>query len=176
MGRVSKKQADENRQRVIAAASDLFRQKGVDRVGITELMKHAGLTHGGFYGQFQSKDQLAGEACAYAFDHAASMMTEPVDDEDENRFRMVSSYFEGRDICPMATLAHESALAEKGSGLRAAFTAGLSKFAGIVSRTGKDEKALSALAAMVGAAVLRRATDDLALADAIDAAVLRHAA
>ncbi len=53
--RVSKDQAAENRARIIEVASQQFRQKGFDGIGVADLMKSAGLTHGGFYGHFASK-------------------------------------------------------------------------------------------------------------------------
>jgi TetR/AcrR family transcriptional repressor of nem operon len=51
---VTKKQAVYNRERILAAAERLFRQKGVDAVGLAELMKEAGFTQGGFYNHFAS--------------------------------------------------------------------------------------------------------------------------
>jgi len=55
---VSKQQAAENRRAIIAAAETLFRERGVDGVGLAELMKAAGFTQGGFYNHFKSKDDL----------------------------------------------------------------------------------------------------------------------
>ena len=57
--KVSRERAAENRARVIEVAGRLFREKGFDGVGVADIMKGAGLTHGGFYGQFASKDDLA---------------------------------------------------------------------------------------------------------------------
>ena len=64
MGRSSKEQADANRRRIVAAAGNLFRSKGYDTVGIADVMKAAGLTQGGFYKHFASKEALAAEAWA----------------------------------------------------------------------------------------------------------------
>jgi len=55
---VSRQQAAENRNAIVAAAERLFRVRGVDAVGLTELMKEAGFTQGGFYNHFKSKDAL----------------------------------------------------------------------------------------------------------------------
>lgn len=55
---VSRQQAAENRSAIVAAAERLFRVRGVDAVGLTELMKEAGFTQGGFYNHFKSKDAL----------------------------------------------------------------------------------------------------------------------
>lgn len=62
--RVSRQQAAANRERVLDTAGELFRLHGVDGVSIADIMKAAGLSHGGFYGQFASKEALAEESCA----------------------------------------------------------------------------------------------------------------
>jgi TetR/AcrR family transcriptional repressor of nem operon len=62
MPRVSQEQAKLNRQRVVEVAAALFRERGLHGVGVADIMASAGLTHGGFYGQFASKDALAVEA------------------------------------------------------------------------------------------------------------------
>jgi TetR/AcrR family transcriptional repressor of nem operon len=64
--RVTREKAAENRERIVAAASRLFREKGFDGVGLDTIMDRAGLTHGGFYRHFASKDALAAEAVARA--------------------------------------------------------------------------------------------------------------
>ena len=64
--KVSRQQVAYNRKLILDRASMLFRKKGFDGVGIVDIMKSAGLTHGGFYGHFRSKDQLIAESCADA--------------------------------------------------------------------------------------------------------------
>src|SRR5260221_830165 len=71
MGRSSRSRAEENRARIVEVASGLFRARGLDSVGIAEIMKAAGMTQGGFYKHFPSKDALAAEACAFAFTNSA---------------------------------------------------------------------------------------------------------
>src|SRR5256885_15913207 len=63
--KVSREQAAENRARVVEVAGRLFREKGFDGIAVAAIMKGAGLTHGGFYHQFGSKDELAAEACTH---------------------------------------------------------------------------------------------------------------
>jgi TetR/AcrR family transcriptional repressor of nem operon len=58
------------RRRIVTAASAAFRERGVDGTGVDEVMRRAGLTHGGFYAHFQSKFELLAEACSDAFDAA----------------------------------------------------------------------------------------------------------
>ena len=64
--KVSREQAGENRERILDAAAASFRARGFDGIGVADLMKKAGLTHGGFYGHFASKDDLIAQACRKA--------------------------------------------------------------------------------------------------------------
>ena len=66
--RKSREDAAETRKRIVQAAARQFREKGIAATGLAELMKAAGLTHGGFYKHFASKDQLVAEATAAAVD------------------------------------------------------------------------------------------------------------
>ena len=66
--KVSKAQAAENREGIVDAAARLYREKGLDGVGVAEITRDAGLTHGGLYRHFESKDALAREACLRAFE------------------------------------------------------------------------------------------------------------
>mgnify|MGYP002759386229 FL=1 len=74
--KVTKTQAQENRERIVRTASVLFRERGYDGVGIAELMSTAGFTHGGFYKHFQSKADLMAEAAAYSFAQSNSQMSD----------------------------------------------------------------------------------------------------
>ncbi len=67
MPRISQQQKELNRERIVAAAGEGFRARGLDGVGIDELMKTAGMTHGGFYNHFRSKDDLALEVLRRGF-------------------------------------------------------------------------------------------------------------
>ncbi|CAN3129341.1 HTH tetR-type domain-containing protein [Mycobacterium sp. smrl_JER01] len=67
MPRVSRQQKERNRERIVAAAGQGFRARGIDGVGIDELMKAAGMTHGGFYNHFSSKEDLALEVLNQGF-------------------------------------------------------------------------------------------------------------
>jgi TetR/AcrR family transcriptional repressor of nem operon len=180
MSRVSQEQAAENRARVVAAASKLYRRHGLEGVGIRELMAEVGLTQGGFTGQFGTKDKLAGEACADAFESAERAWQSRGSGSDARRLeRLVEFYLTpkrpGHD-CPMAALAGDAARAPAGGPVRRAFTAGLHRLVKVIAGERQDDRALTVLAAMVGAAVLRRASEDATLSANIDAAVLRLAA
>src|SRR5206468_1902402 len=62
--KVTREQAAQNRERILDAAAQLFRERGFEGIGVADLMKQAGLTHGGFYGHFSSKDDLIAQASA----------------------------------------------------------------------------------------------------------------
>jgi TetR/AcrR family transcriptional regulator, transcriptional repressor for nem operon len=68
--RFAKGHKEETRQRIIEVASRMFRRDGVEAVGIAGLMAEAGLTHGGFYAHFRSKEELVREAMLSAFEHS----------------------------------------------------------------------------------------------------------
>src|SRR2546422_1300492 len=64
--KVSREQAARNREAILDAAAQLFRERGFDGIGVADLMKAAGLTHGGFYGHFESEEDLMAQACEHA--------------------------------------------------------------------------------------------------------------
>jgi TetR/AcrR family transcriptional regulator, transcriptional repressor for nem operon len=75
---VTKETAVENRQRILAAAERLFREKGVDAVGLTELMKEAGFTQGGFYNHFKSKEALVSEVLGKAVEEGVQELSDAI--------------------------------------------------------------------------------------------------
>lgn len=77
MGRVSQAQAAENRERIVATAARLFREHGIAGVSVADVTAEAGLTHGGFYKHFASKDALVAEAVARAFADQAATLRPP---------------------------------------------------------------------------------------------------
>src|SRR5262245_16491772 len=62
--RVTREQAAAHREKILDVAGTLFRERGFDGIGVADIMKQAGLTHGGFYGHFKSKDDLAAQITA----------------------------------------------------------------------------------------------------------------
>ena len=84
--KVSREKAAEHRAAIVRAAGRLFREKGFDGVSVADVMKAAGLTHGGFYGHFASKDELAAEACGSALMHrVASWPSLPTDSTADSK-------------------------------------------------------------------------------------------
>src|SRR5258707_3054114 len=131
--RRSRIEAAKTRKRIVTAAAAEFRQHGIAATGLADLMKAAGLTHGGFYRHFTSKDQLVAEACSAA----VAMMAERVaSSASRERGRKgleaaVADYLSTehrdnpRDGCPLAALGSEMARADTQT--RAAATAGFLK-------------------------------------------------
>jgi len=181
--RVSREQAAKNREHVIETASRLFREKGYSGIGVADLMKEAGLTHGGFYGNFASKEDLMGAACAHAFDASAARWAGLIERDPETALaQIVAQYLSRRHVdhpgqgCAMAALGGD--LARLSEPVRGITSAGvrtqIDVLAPLMEGGGAQEQrraAIVAYAGMVGALVLARAVDDGALADEILGAV-----
>ena len=117
MGRSTRAQADQNRARIVDAASGLFRVKGIDAVSIAEIMEATGMTQGGFYKHFSSKEALAAEACAEAFERSTTTWKELVSagpgSGRTNRLRQLAEYYltekPPEKTCPMIALGQDAA-------------------------------------------------------------------
>jgi TetR/AcrR family transcriptional repressor of nem operon len=170
--RVTKEKAAENRERILAAASRLFREKGFDGIGVDAIMEEAGLTHGGFYRHFRSKDDLAAEATARGLARGGEMLA-----AHDRLADYVDAYLSPEHLadrgggCSMAALGCD--IARQGAGVRGGLTAylrqRLDRLAGWFggSRAARRRQAIATLSGVVGAMVLARAVDDPALADEI---------
>jgi TetR/AcrR family transcriptional repressor of nem operon len=176
--KVSREQAAQNRERVLDAAAALFRERGFDGIGVADLMKQAGLTHGGFYGQFESKDELVVQACARSFAASHKRWLHDIETSADPLGAIVTRYLSTRHRdqpgqgCTLSTLAVDAP--RRGHVLQRAFTDGLRPFIDMLSgllpgrRAGiRRERALVAMASLVGAMVLARAVDDSALSEEI---------
>jgi TetR/AcrR family transcriptional repressor of nem operon len=179
--RISKAQAQENRERVLAAASELFRTRGFDSVSVADVMGAAGFTHGGFYNHFASKDALAAEALAAAWTIMAAERARAADLP-----QLLGAYLSpaaraapGRS-CPAAALGGD--VRRQPPPVRAAFADGLEEMiASIGEGLGGDPatartRATGLVTRMVGALMLSRAVpDDHPLAAELLAANLQAA-
>lgn len=168
--KVSREQMAENRRRILEVASRLFRDKGFDAVSVAEVMKAAGLTHGGFYGHFNSKDDLIAQTLAHVL---------AADADGGGDFRAyVDAYLSPRHRdncaggCPTAGLA--AAIRHQTPAARSAMTEGLrsqidraAKALPEIDAADRRRVAIGSFAAMVGAVILARAVDDPALSDEI---------
>jgi TetR/AcrR family transcriptional repressor of nem operon len=169
MGRVSRAQAQENRKRVVETASRLFREQGT-QVSVADLMKAVGLTHGGFYKQFASKEALIDEATARAFAELTQRYTaEPRQRAGQQAFIDAYLSVEHRDNsadgCPAAALAGDMARHPGNSDARRVYTEGVAAFADWLATD--DQDGITRLCTMIGALLLARATKDDPLSEQI---------
>ena len=175
---MSREQAAENRRAIIAAATQLFRERGVDAVGLSELMKHAGFTQGGFYNHFESKEALVAEVLASAIAEGntkfVNIARAPVDESTTALRRYISWYLSQAhrdDIdhgCPVTGFAGDAA--RLGAKAQSHFAGGLDDqitiLAGLIAESGSlaaagerrtlRERAISLHCEMLGALVLSR--------------------
>ena len=171
--KVSKAQAAENREGIVDAAARLYREKGLDGVGVAEITRDAGLTHGGLYRHFESKDALAREACLRAFEWTITPLdgleSAEADGAPATRLRaLVHGYLSAahRDHpgegCPAAALAADAARA--GPEMSEVFAQGvernIQRFMSVLQGddAAKRNQTIVTLSSMVGALVLARAT------------------
>ncbi|WP_330300589.1 TetR/AcrR family transcriptional regulator [Streptomyces sp. NBC_00503] len=174
MGRVSQAQAEENRRRVVETASRLFREQGT-HVSVADLMKASGLTHGGFYKQFASKEALVDEATAHAFDELTRLRNDGLEQHagqrDAAQQALIDTYLsiEHRDSaadgCPAAALATDIAREPGDREARRVYTEGVSDFAEWLAT--EDQDGITRLCTMLGALVLARATKGSPLSEEI---------
>ena len=165
MGRVSQAQADENRKRVVETASRQFRKLGT-HVSVADLMKASGLTHGGFYKQFASKEALVDEATAHAFGELdkrlSAALAAHAGQADAARQAFIDAYLSAEhrdnaaDGCPAAALAADIARETGDSVARRIYTDGIRDYADWLSTDDRD--GLVRLSTLLGALLLARAT------------------
>lgn len=170
--RVSRVQAEENRQTVIDVASRLFREHGFDGIGLKDLMAGAGLTQGAFYKQFESKDDLAAKASRRALESASRRWSAAAESNPKDPLSAVVDFYlsmghcaEKTDGCPVVALGSDAA--RQGPDVKASFEAGIKEYLEILGRwVGKADgdkpgsKAMAILSTMVGAVLLSRAVND----------------
>jgi len=145
---VSREQAAENRRAIVAAATRLFRERGVEAVGLSELMKNAGFTQGGFYNHFESKADLVAEVLASAIAEGiadfAKLARAPVDESTTALRRYINWYLSKahRDNidhgCPVTGFAGDAP--RLGAGAQSHFAGGLDDLitilAGLIAESG----------------------------------------
>jgi TetR/AcrR family transcriptional repressor of nem operon len=183
---VSREKAAEHRERIIDAAGSLFRAKGFDGIGVADIMKAADLTHGGFYGHFSSKDDLVAQSNKRMMARAAENWSKITASDAKEPFRaLLDRYLSPRHRddpghgCGFAALGNDVARSSKV--VRKAFADGLEPSLDVLaeaipgkSKAVRRRKALTAMAALVGALTLARAVEDTDLSDEMLDAVRRE--
>jgi TetR/AcrR family transcriptional regulator, transcriptional repressor for nem operon len=186
--RITRNQAAENRERVIGAAAKLFREKGFDAVGVAELMRAAGMTHGGFYNHFKSKEAVEAAACAQVFAKSVAKVEAIAEVADADSQRKAFDDYRDRYVspaardasapnCPMIAFAGD--VSRQSDEVREVYAAGLRAYLEAFTRAsgkggdGARRRAIRQFSQWVGALALARsvATADPELSDEILAAV-----
>lgn len=172
MGR-SKAGKDESHDRIVQVAAARFREAGVDGIGVADLMKDAGLTHGGFYRHFDSRDDLVAEAIERALADGGQVVEALTTDRQATIARLVDGYLSAahRDglasSCAVTTLAGD--VARSNERARTAYTRQVDLYLGLIMKLIEGEKktkrakAVAALATLVGAVSMARAVNDAKL-------------
>ena len=159
----------QTRERILHSAAQLFTQRGFDRVGINEVMTHAGLTRGAFYAHFSSKSELYAEAIGTAAHMAYRQLIDNLP-ANPTRAQMVSAYLsqEHRNgqlgHCPLAFLTTD--ISHRDPAVRHAYT---QVFKGFIDNVGDNtrarRKAIEMAVLMIGGLAIARALNDDGLVD-----------
>ena len=176
--RKSKAETAETRKRIVNVASQVFKCNGINGTGVSEIMAAAGLTHGGFYRHFESKEQLVAEACAVSMEELVGAAEIAVDGGDETVSQYIQDFLSAdyRDDrlggCPLVAMGSELARADADT--RRAASSG---FEGVIELMAKRSRfkdresakadAIFTLSSMIGAVTMSRIVDDPELSDLI---------
>jgi TetR/AcrR family transcriptional regulator, transcriptional repressor for nem operon len=174
-------------ERIVEAAARAIRRSGYDGTSVADIMKEAGLTHGGFYAHFASREAMLAEAAdrAGADAIAASTRIAATAPPEQALQRMVHAYLSKEHVnsvemgCPVAALGSE--MPRQVPEVRRVATRRIKEMIDVVARQSPDwgqpgahEHALVTVATMVGTLLLARAVDDPKLSDALLKATLKH--
>src|SRR5467141_5110062 len=170
--KLTKEQTEKNRAAILETAQRLFRTHGFESVGVADLMREAGFTHGGFYNHFSSKEALAKEACQAALGKANAAFADLLQRGKGNPWRRyVADYLtkEHRDDpgsgCTLGALSADAA--RQGPELQAGFAKAIEQvidiFADHLAKASPAEpraslraRAVQQFSEMIGALVLSR--------------------
>jgi TetR/AcrR family transcriptional repressor of nem operon len=169
--RVSRDEMDKSHQRIVEGASRLLRERGIESTSVADVMGDAGLTNGGFYRHFKTKEALVAAALQRAFEQGKAALEARFEKYEPNEavadYRahyLTKGHVDRPGIgCPLAALAGD--VARGSDALKIAFGAGVNRLVGMLSRgfsgSARDRqvKATRELAMLVGAVSLARASD-----------------
>jgi len=179
----------ETHERIVKTAARAIRERGYDGASVADVMKQAGLTHGGFYAHFGSREAMLEEALDCAAVEGWTRLTAVAERAEPGHGleALVASYLSDRHVahpesgCTLAALGSETA--RQAPALRKIATRQINGLAALLlaQMPGGDtpanrDRAFAALSAMVGAIALSRVVDDPALSRALREAVLRSIA
>ncbi|HEV8695426.1 MAG TPA: TetR/AcrR family transcriptional regulator [Lysobacter sp.] len=173
--------------RIVDAAARAIRRSGYNGTGVADIMKAAGLTHGGFYAHFPSREAMLAEAADRAGGESVAMMERIAAclPAEQVLPAMMQAYLSQEHLEAIetgcATAALGSEMPRQTPEVRRAATRRIKEMIDLVARQSPDwgqptahERGLFTVATMVGALVLARAVDEPKLSDALRAAALKH--
>jgi TetR/AcrR family transcriptional repressor of nem operon len=173
----------ESHERIVKVASERFRERGVDGIGMADLMKEAGLTPGGFYKHFASRADLVTEAIEHALRDGSAVADNIAANPKATIGWLIDGYLSlaHRDAiaasCAVTTLAGD--VVRSGERARSAYAAQVNRYAELIGKLitalparKKRAPALAALATLVGATAMARAVND----EKLSREILRSAA
>jgi len=178
---------DATHERIVSVAARAIRRSGYDGTGVADIMKEAGLTHGAFYSHFASREAMLAEAVAKACAESAAAAAGVVAGVPPGKAlaSMLGSYLSKEHLehvdtgCPLAALGSETS--RQVPEVRRVTTRHIKEMIDLVARQSPDwgkpgahERALVAVATMVGALLLARAVDEPGLSDGLRKAALKH--
>jgi TetR/AcrR family transcriptional repressor of nem operon len=178
--RYSADHKEQTHRRIVQTAARAFKRHGLEGVGIADLMKKAGLTHGGFYAHFADRDTLVAEATAAGYEEAverllARLAEAPSDDKLGvliERYLSPGHRANAETGCPLPALAAE--MSRQPAPVRRAFTDSFRRYSARLAalipgrhKADREETALALLSGLAGAVMLARAVSDTDLSDRI---------
>jgi TetR/AcrR family transcriptional repressor of nem operon len=178
--RKSRAEAARTRERIVSGASAMFREQGLADVGVASLMADAGLTHGGFYAHFESREALVAEALRFALVQSAQRiyLGELGSGDKPGYSRLIRKYLskghrdDPRNGCVLASLGAE--VARQDSESRSVFSRGFDELVTLLAnlspartRNARRAHVLTVISALAGALTLARAVNDVDGSDEI---------
>jgi len=187
MKRAAIKTKEATHERIVDAAARAIRRSGYNGTGVADIMRDAGLTHGGFYAHFGSREAMLAEAADRAGSESVALMERiaAAVPPEQALPAMLKAYLSKAHVesvengCVTAALGSE--MPRQAPAVRRVATRRIKEMIDLVARQSPDwgqpgahERALATVATMVGTLVLARAVDDPKLSDALRKAALKH--
>lgn len=187
MRRAITRSKEATHERIVETAARAIRRSGYDGTSVADIMKEAGLTHGGFYAHFPSREAMLAEAADRAGAESVALSTHIAATAPPNEALqcMVRAYLSKEHLenaemgCPVAALGSE--MPRQAPEVRKAATRRIKEMIDVIARQSTDwgqpsahQQALVTAATMVGTMVMARAVDDPKLSDALLEAALNH--
>lgn len=183
----AKSRKETSHERILEVAARAIRRSGYDGTGVADIMKEAGLTHGGFYAHFASRDALLAEAGRHAFAESAALASRVVASAPPGQAvqAIMQAYLSPEHMsaietgCPVTALGSE--MPRQTPEVRHAVSSHIKEMVDLIARQlpgwGQQqahEQAMAMLCALIGTTMIARAVDDPALSEALRAATMKQ--